>query len=56
MGLSTGPAAKWPRSVLSGPIFSGPVDCAVLVNFFKQLIFNDNLRAQLSTSTLVAFG
>src|SRR5690606_10379210 len=28
VGLSTAPAARWPRSGLSGPIFSGPLDCA----------------------------
>ena len=33
VGLSTGPGAKRPGSGLSGPIFSGPVDCARLVNF-----------------------
>ncbi len=32
-GLSTGPCARRPESVLSGPIFSGPHDCADLVNF-----------------------
>ena len=32
-GLFTGHRAKKPESVLSGPIFSGPVDCAGLVNF-----------------------
>jgi len=31
-GLSTGSGAKWPESGLSGPIFSGPHDCADLVN------------------------
>jgi len=31
-GLSTGTGARWPGSVLSGPIFSGPHDCADLVN------------------------
>jgi len=31
-GLSTGPAARRPGSGLSGPIFSGPHDCADLVN------------------------
>ena len=30
--LLTAPAARRPGSGLSGPIFSGPVDCAVLVN------------------------
>ena len=34
VGLSTGPGAKGPGSGLSGPIFSGPDDCAGLVNFF----------------------
>jgi hypothetical protein len=32
VGLSTGPAARRPGSSLSEPIFSGPHDCAVLVN------------------------
>jgi hypothetical protein len=30
-GLSTGSDARWPESGLSGPIFSGPDDCADLV-------------------------
>ena len=30
--LSTGPCAGMPESGLSGPIFSGPHDCADLVN------------------------
>ena len=30
-GLSTGPSARRPESGLSGPIFSGPDDCADLV-------------------------
>ena len=32
-GLSTSPSAVRPVSVLLGPIFSGPHDCANLVNF-----------------------
>jgi hypothetical protein len=32
-GLSTGPGARSAQSGLSGPIFSGPHDCADLVNF-----------------------
>lgn len=32
-GLLTGTGTKRPGSVLSGPIFSEPVDCADLVNF-----------------------
>ena len=32
VGLSTGPGARRPGSGLSGPIFSGPHDCADLVN------------------------
>lgn len=32
VGLSTGPAVARPRSGLSGPIFSGPVACASLVD------------------------
>ena len=32
MGLSTGTGAKKAQSVLYWPIFSGPVDCGVLVN------------------------
>ena len=35
MGLSTGAGAKRPESGLSGPIFSGPDDCADLVNSFQ---------------------
>jgi hypothetical protein len=35
-GLSTGPCANWPGSGLSGPIFSGPHDCADLVNFSSR--------------------
>jgi len=34
VGLSTYGCAKRSGSVLSRPIFSGPVDCADLVNFF----------------------
>jgi hypothetical protein len=34
-GLSTGSGAGRPERVLSGPKFSEPVDCAVLVNFQK---------------------
>jgi hypothetical protein len=30
--LSTGPAVKRAGTGLSGPIFSGPHDCAILVN------------------------
>ena len=33
--LSTGRLARRPRSVLSGSIFSGPVACALLVNFLQ---------------------
>jgi|GEM_PF-6305921 len=36
-GLSTGGGASWPGSVLSGPIFSGPHDCANLVFSFQVL-------------------
>ena len=36
VGLSTAPAARWPGSGLSGPIFSRAVDCADLVNFCKH--------------------
>jgi len=32
VGLSPGRCARWPQSGLSGPIFSGPHDCADLVN------------------------
>ncbi len=38
--LSTGLVAGMPESVLSGPIFSGPDDCADLVNFPKALNSN----------------
>jgi hypothetical protein len=34
-GLSTAPCARRPGSGLSGPIFSGPDDCADLVNSFQ---------------------
>jgi hypothetical protein len=34
-GLSTGLDATRPESGLSGPIFSGPDDCAVKVNFVQ---------------------
>ena len=34
-GLSTGPCAGRLGSGLSGPIFSGPVACALLVNFLQ---------------------
>jgi hypothetical protein len=33
VGLLTGPDAMTPESVLSGPIFSGPVNRAIPVNF-----------------------
>ena len=33
--LSTGPGAKSPESGLSRPIFSGPDDCADLVNSWE---------------------
>jgi hypothetical protein len=32
-GLFTGPGAMRVKSILYKPIFSGPVDCADLVNF-----------------------
>lgn len=35
-GLSTGPCARRPGSGLSGPIFSGPDDCADLVKFYQH--------------------
>ena len=38
VGLSTGISARGPGSVLSGPIFSGPVDRADLVKFRKYMI------------------
>jgi len=34
-GLSTDPSARSPGNGLSGPIFSGAVDCADLVNSFQ---------------------
>jgi hypothetical protein len=37
VGLSTGPCARRPGSGLSGRIFSGPVDCIGLVNFFQGI-------------------
>jgi hypothetical protein len=55
-GLSTGPGARRHESGLSGPAFSGPVDCADLVNFCKQLIFHYNYCDRPDTSTLVALG
>lgn len=36
-GLSAGLDARRPGSGLSGPIFSGPHDCAVLVNFLQAI-------------------
>jgi hypothetical protein len=33
VGLSTGPGGERPSIALSGPIFSGPVNCTDLVNF-----------------------
>jgi hypothetical protein len=38
-GLSTAHAAKPPESGLSGPIFSGPDDCASLVNSSQDIEF-----------------
>ena len=46
-GLSTAPAAKRPGSGLSGPIFSGPHDCADLVN---SLQVHDNVIHLLKIS------
>ena len=34
-GLSTGDGAGWAGNSLSGPVFSGPDDCAELVNCFQ---------------------
>ncbi len=36
-GLSTGPGVSWRGSRLSGPVFSGPHDCADLVNFHQAV-------------------
>ena len=36
-GLLTGTWVSMPKGVLSGPIFSGPVDCALLVQSYKTL-------------------
>ena len=38
-GLNTGPRARRPGSGLSGPIFSGPHDCADLVNSSQDIEF-----------------
>ena len=55
VGLSTGLCARWPGSVLSGPIFSGPNDCADLVKFCKILTGIDYFLTRMSTSTRGAF-
>ena len=44
-GLSTGPGAKRPGSGLSGPIFSGPDDCAISVNSLQDTVTKQILRA-----------
>jgi hypothetical protein len=41
VGLSTGPGTKRPGSGLSGPIFSGPDDCASLVNSSQDIEFTE---------------
>ncbi len=46
VGLSTDPDARWPGSGLSGPIFSGPNDCADLVNSFQATGIAMFFRAQ----------
>ena len=38
VGPSAAPADKWPGSGLSGPIFSGPHDCAILVNSLQSFV------------------
>jgi hypothetical protein len=48
-GLNTGLGAKRPGRVLSGPIFSGPDDCASLVRDLKWLIFIDDLDHGIGT-------
>jgi hypothetical protein len=35
--LSTDAGARWPESGLSGPIFSGPDDCADLVDYSQPI-------------------
>jgi len=36
-GLLTGPRAEWHTRILSAPIFSGPDDCADLVNSLQSI-------------------
>ena len=36
VGLSTDPDGRWPCGGLSGPVFSGPHDCANLVNSLQD--------------------
>ena len=47
-GLSTGPRAKRPGSGLSGPIFSGPVAFAGLVNFHQvvEIVLDNHVSAE----------
>ena len=55
-GLSTGPCAKRGESGLSGPIFSGPHDCAGLVNRLVSYCFVwAFLKAKFDVSLPVAF-
>lgn len=54
-GLSTGPGAKMAQSVLSGPIFSGPHDCADLVKFLQVSDIDQLFSTGPSISTPVAF-
>jgi hypothetical protein len=55
-GLFTGLGARRAESVLSGPIFSGPVDCAGLVNSLQGYDFSIFFPSEFKTSKLVPAG
>jgi len=48
-GLFTSPGAKRAGNVLLGPIFSGPDDCADLVNFSQHLVIKQFWRFPFKT-------